>query len=57
MQAFTGHDNIPAMVSFLIESVNKSPVKRSNFIFVKAVYGGDRFTQYKIFKVAFASFK
>ena len=41
-QPFTGHDNVPAMVSLLIESMNKSPVKRSNFISIKVVHGGDR---------------
>lgn len=56
-QPFTGHDNVPAMVSLLIESMNKSPVKRSNFISIKVVHGGDRSPQYEIFKVAFASFK
>ena len=52
-QPFTGHDNVPAMVSLLIESMNKSPVKRSNFISIKVVHGGDRSPQYEIFKVAF----
>ncbi len=45
------------MVTLLIESMNKSPAKRSNFIVVKVVHGGDRSPQYEIFKVAFASFK
>jgi hypothetical protein len=45
------------MVTLLIESMNKSPVKRSNLIVVKVVHGGDRSPQYEIFKVAFASFK
>ena len=53
-QPFTGHDNFPAMVTLLIESMNKSPVKRSNLV---VVHGGDRSPQYQIFKVAFASFK
>jgi len=56
-QPFTGHNNFPAMVTLLIESMNKSPTKRSNFIVVKVVHGGDRSPQYEIFKVAFASFK
>jgi len=56
-QPFTGHNNFPAMVTLLIESMNKSPAKRSNFIVVKVVHGGDRSPQYEIFKVAFASFK
>jgi hypothetical protein len=42
------------MVTLLIESMNKSPVKRSNLV---VVHGGDRSPQYQIFKVAFASFE
>jgi hypothetical protein len=42
------------MVTLLIESMNKTPVKRSNLV---VVHGGDRSPQYQIFKVAFASFK
>ena len=29
-QPFTGHNNFPAMITLLIESMNKSPAKRSN---------------------------
>ena len=47
-QPFTFHNNFPAMVTLLIESMNKSPTKRSNFIVVKVVHGGDRSPQYEI---------
>ena len=54
-QPFTGHNNFPAMITLLIESMNKSPAKKSNFIVVKVVHGGDRSPQYEACRSSLAA--
>ncbi len=40
----------------LIESMNRSPAKRSDFILIRVVHGGDRSPQLEKFQTAFNSF-
>ena len=39
-----------------IESMNRSPAKRSDFILIRVVHGGDRSPQLEKFQTAFSSF-
>jgi hypothetical protein len=40
----------------LIDSMNRSPAKRSDFILIRVVHGGDRSPQLEKFQTAFCSF-
>ena len=43
-------------INLLIESMNRSPAKRSDFILIRVVHGGDRSPQLEKFQTAFSSF-
>jgi hypothetical protein len=43
-------------IKLLIESMNRSPAKRSDFILIRVVHGGERSTQFETFQTAFSSF-
>ena len=43
-------------IKLLIESMNRSPAKRSDFILIRVVHGGERSPQLETFQTAFSSF-
>jgi hypothetical protein len=47
------HDSL-VEIKLLIESMNRSPAKRSNFILITVVHGGERSRQPEKFQTAFS---
>jgi len=49
------HDSL-VKTKLLLESMNRSPAKRTDFMLIRVVHGGDKSPQLEKFQTAFSSF-